>query len=272
MAWVRLDDQFPDNKKVVPLTDAAFRLHVSAMCWSMQQLTDGIIPKTIVKKLAWFHDGESNALLTELLTAELWHDIGVSYEIHDYLEYNPSAEEIKRKRKLNAKRQARHRDNHPKEQDNAPSNALRNASVIVSPSPSPIDDDEGDDDTSSSVNGEPDARQQAIDALGRLGIWNSVDLARFDDMWPELAGRTDWVGRAVTIARDNAKGSPIKYALKVLANAIHTNEPPGERRTGNQRKKVERMPDDYEGLKAKYGTPEPSDLPWAKAALANLEH
>jgi hypothetical protein len=45
-------------------------------------------------------------------------------------------------------------------------------------------------------------------------------------MWPELVGRQDWIGKAITIARDNGASSPA-YALKVLANSLHTGNEPG---------------------------------------------
>ena len=50
-----------------------------------------------------------------------------------------------------------------------------------------------------------------------LGLFNKTMLDQFNDMWPELSGRRDWIGKAITIARDQGANSPA-YALKVLAN------------------------------------------------------
>lgn len=58
-------------------------------------------------------------------------------------------------------------------------------------------------------------------------MFNSTDRERFNDLWPELAGRADWIGRAVTVTRDAAPRAPVAYCLKVLANCVHTNTPPG---------------------------------------------
>lgn len=73
---------------------------------------------------------------------------------------------------------------------------------------------------------DPD-RDAALDAVQMLGLFNATDLERFNDLWPELVGRRDWIGRAVTVTRDAQPRAPIPYLLKVLANAIHTNQPPG---------------------------------------------
>jgi len=71
-----------------------------------------------------------------------------------------------------------------------------------------------------------DERKQAIADLQVLGLFNRDMLTQFDDLWPELSGRRDWVGKAITVARDKNASSPA-YALKVLANAVHLNQEPG---------------------------------------------
>ena len=43
MAWAKLDDQFAEHPRIVPLGDRAFRLHVAAICLSNRKLTDGHI-------------------------------------------------------------------------------------------------------------------------------------------------------------------------------------------------------------------------------------
>src|SRR3546814_4317479 len=43
MPWVKLDDRFPSHRKIALLSDRAFRLHISAICWCAENLTDGRI-------------------------------------------------------------------------------------------------------------------------------------------------------------------------------------------------------------------------------------
>lgn len=81
---------------------------------------------------------------------------------------------------------------------------------------------------------EPTDRSAALDAVQVLGLFNSTDRERFNDLWPELAGRVDWIGRAVTVTRDAAPRAPVAYCLKVLANSVHTNTPPGNNGNGNR--------------------------------------
>ena len=83
-----------------------------------------------------------------------------------------------------------------------------------------------DDDRDDSLRGSA-SFQQAKSALSEIGFWSKTDFNRFEDMWPELVGREDWVGRAITIARDKATGGKLQYALTVLANAIDAGTPPG---------------------------------------------
>jgi hypothetical protein len=50
MTWLRLDDGFPEHPKVVGLTDAAFRLEVSALCYAHRNITDGLIPEGFIPR------------------------------------------------------------------------------------------------------------------------------------------------------------------------------------------------------------------------------
>lgn len=86
--FVRLDHGYPENPKVMPLSDAAFRAHVEAMCWSSRQEQDGVISKAVANK-KW-----RPRAVAELVAARLFDDVGDAYEVHDYLDFNRSAEEI----------------------------------------------------------------------------------------------------------------------------------------------------------------------------------
>jgi len=96
MAWIYLDDQMPDHPKVAGISDAAFRLHVSGICYSGRQLTDGLIEADEVPRLVRKF---KRAAPSELVDAGLWLPVGVAgstdlYEIHDYLDWNPSREKV----------------------------------------------------------------------------------------------------------------------------------------------------------------------------------
>jgi hypothetical protein len=109
MAWVRIDDGFPDHPKVlrIPLEakPEALALQVLALCYSSRYLTDGKLPQHVVRVLlAGFPRAEELPKL--MVDAGLWEHDGQAagdYVIHDYLEYNPSKRQVLR---LRSKRQA----------------------------------------------------------------------------------------------------------------------------------------------------------------------
>jgi hypothetical protein len=113
MTWVRVDDGFADHPKVLDVSDAAFRLHVCAMCWSGRRLTDGAIKHRDLRILiGMLRTPPTNPadIVQELLDAHLWEDMGDSWAIHDWLEYNPSAEQVIAERTANANRQRKFKE------------------------------------------------------------------------------------------------------------------------------------------------------------------
>lgn len=92
MVWVKLDDQFPSHPKMVLAGGDAAWLHVCALCYCGQYLTDGFVPKEIVPRLSDRKKPEQ--LAARLVAVGAWYDLGDRYEIHDYLELNPSREQV----------------------------------------------------------------------------------------------------------------------------------------------------------------------------------
>lgn len=107
MTWVRMDDDFPMHRKVRPLSDGAFRLHVSALCWSAKHLTDGYIPEADLPLASDVRVPRRR--VKELEQRGLWHRTERGWLVNDFLEYNDSAEEVKAKRERAAERQRRSR-------------------------------------------------------------------------------------------------------------------------------------------------------------------
>ena len=97
MAWVRLDDQFPENDRVARLSPNAFRLYVIALCYASRNLTDGRLDKRAIGvSCAIMNAARPRNYVLELVRSELWKDLGEgSYQIVNYLDYNPAAEVVK---------------------------------------------------------------------------------------------------------------------------------------------------------------------------------
>lgn len=149
MPWVRLDDRFPSHRKVALLSDRAFRLYVSALCWSSENLTEG---KILDRELAVVARVRSTkAAAKELEVAQLWDRVPDGWQIHDFLEYNPDRAKVKAGREANAARQQAYRDRKkaeretkkasaeaPKTEDrNAVTEPSRNGGSNSTPYPSP---------------------------------------------------------------------------------------------------------------------------------------
>jgi hypothetical protein len=100
--WANLDDQFPKHPKVIGLSDAAFRLQVSGICYCAQYRTNGLIPAEVVPLLVIRF---KPAALNELTSRGLWVPLldDGAYEVHDFLQWNRSREEIESERERKSK-------------------------------------------------------------------------------------------------------------------------------------------------------------------------
>jgi hypothetical protein len=89
----------PMHEKYAPLSDAAFRLAITAGCWCSERMTDGFIPKTMVPQLTAAPRGKKLVQCIAELTREtpklspVWEDRGDEYELHDFLDWNMSRSE-----------------------------------------------------------------------------------------------------------------------------------------------------------------------------------
>ena len=127
MPWVKLDDRFPSHRKISLLSDRAFRLYVSALCWSSENLTEGLIRDRELSVVARIRGIKGAA--KELEEAQLWDRGDGGWQIHDFLEYNPDRAKVKAEREANAARQQAWRDRKraEKEAKKAAEEAARNA-------------------------------------------------------------------------------------------------------------------------------------------------
>jgi hypothetical protein len=92
MTWARFDDGFPGHRKVRRLTDGAYRLHTTAICHCAHDLTDGRVTPEDVEDMPSIRQAEKR--ITELIFRDLWSVIPGGWMIHDYLDYNPSREQV----------------------------------------------------------------------------------------------------------------------------------------------------------------------------------
>ena len=93
MAWI--DNRAWAHPKVANLSDPAFRVWVSGLCYACGFVTEGRLTKQQQKIV-----GSTPRLRRELEDAGLWLDEGPDVLIHDWDEHNGKRDEKERARKL----------------------------------------------------------------------------------------------------------------------------------------------------------------------------
>ena len=92
MPWFRVDDSFYDHPKVRRAGNTAIGLWIRCAAYAARHTTDGDIPVEIARDYGTRKD------IVALITAGLWIDNGDVYMMKDYLDYNPSAAQLRAKR------------------------------------------------------------------------------------------------------------------------------------------------------------------------------
>lgn len=109
MSWFRVDDRLATHPKVFAASNAAMGLWVRAGSWSMGAMTDGEIPRAIVRMLG------TERQAAQLVAAGLWEKSPEGWRFHEWVEWQESREEVvhsrmlarDRKRRYDASRRAR---------------------------------------------------------------------------------------------------------------------------------------------------------------------
>jgi len=114
MPWVRLDEEFARHPKVAAAGPLAIAMQVAGLCYCNQNLTDGFIPRSVARTLLDWQverpdgtiqelavttgmcgdDVTSDWVIELMLEAGLWDRVPRGYQIHDYLDYQPSKVQV----------------------------------------------------------------------------------------------------------------------------------------------------------------------------------
>jgi len=106
MSWVRLDDGAPGHRKIVGLSDAAFRLWIVGLTHCNQQANDGRFSSHAARIMFGYLASPElgKGAAAELVAADLWAATAEGYEVRNYLEYQPSKAERDNANKAAAER------------------------------------------------------------------------------------------------------------------------------------------------------------------------
>lgn len=119
MVWAKLNDAYGDES--APLSDAAFRTHTEAICWTMRRLTEGKITHRDLRRFAETKDPEG--AVAELLEITWWTDHpdgdGSWLILHD-MDYQRTKDQVDADRAATAERQRKWREAHTKKRKDKP--------------------------------------------------------------------------------------------------------------------------------------------------------
>lgn len=111
MTWTKLPAEFLNHVQLLELPRGTRLLHVEALVWCNAAGTDGRIPVAMISRFT--DEPDPRAAAGQLVEAGLWSMEAVGWRITDFLEMQPSADDVKRRAALNAERSKRwryHRD------------------------------------------------------------------------------------------------------------------------------------------------------------------
>lgn len=165
MVWAKIDDAILDNAKIAKVGVFGFAMHVAAITWCCRNLTDGHVPTSRVTALLTLQNvnidcanplalvggptsmgGQTGldpfVVADALVNAGLWNVAEGGYQIHDFLEYNPSKEQVLSAREKTKKRVGKHRSNVVSNGNvtvlQTKSNGVSNGPVTPHPVPDPV--------------------------------------------------------------------------------------------------------------------------------------
>lgn len=119
MAWIRIDDHFDEHPKLAQVGPLGWGIWLAGLAYCNRNLTDGFIPRAVAKNLCddtiYLPGGELQIALTSgmaghdfdgswsieiMLQARLWDEAVGGYQVHDYLDFQPSRAEVEEARRL----------------------------------------------------------------------------------------------------------------------------------------------------------------------------
>jgi hypothetical protein len=126
VTWIKIDDTLPNNPKILPLSDGAFRLYIEALCYCNQYLTDGFLADAVLLRL------DINNNRKELVEACLWIECLDGMQINDYTEHQTAKSEVEKKREQNKERSSRYRSRVSNAEITHPEYRIQNTEIKTS--------------------------------------------------------------------------------------------------------------------------------------------
>lgn len=110
MSWARLDDRFFMHPKVIKAGHGPAWLWIASIGYASANLTDGFIPESALVLIGNISKTIAKRFSLTLVDVGLFEKAEGGFMIHDYLEWNPSAADVRAKRQDIVDRVQKHRD------------------------------------------------------------------------------------------------------------------------------------------------------------------
>jgi hypothetical protein len=114
--WAKLDDALLDHRKLLEAGRAfgrdgrakALGFYAAGLLYANKHLTDGYLSRAVVEELRFFEKPIKAA--TVMVQVGLWDELEGGFLIHDYRDYNPTAEDVKAERDWDKRRKQLYSD------------------------------------------------------------------------------------------------------------------------------------------------------------------
>lgn len=110
MTWLKTDDGYYDHPKIRALTLAEYVLHHGGQVLCARLETDGVITRDQIDLLVRKGLRNPTRVVKSLVEQGLWIEVEGGWQIHDFLDYNPSRAQKKKEREDGARRQRESRE------------------------------------------------------------------------------------------------------------------------------------------------------------------
>jgi DnaD/phage-associated family protein len=95
MAWTRIDDKFYENSKILDAGPLGAHLYIAGLIHCNVKRTDGFIADCFISGIGG-DAFDSKRFAKKLVENKLWDRVEGGYQVHDFLQFNKSKEEIER--------------------------------------------------------------------------------------------------------------------------------------------------------------------------------
>lgn len=95
--WVKILNGMATHPRVNRTGLAGFGLHVAAICYCNEHLTDGFVPKGVATQAFGMLTEKVELTIRELVEVELWLPVEGGFQIRDYADYQKTRAQVKQK-------------------------------------------------------------------------------------------------------------------------------------------------------------------------------